>query len=102
MIAFALPFTNAEERSGGTKGVARSTFCNDNSETGYKNGREGAHDLASPHHKLGAVEDPMCILIEVAVFRWVSFTFPDRVLLLEALDDLFKIIIELELYLVCN
>ena len=95
--SLALPFMNAGVRSGGVEGVARLTLCNDNTETVRANRKGKTHNLASPHHKFGTVENPMRILIGEAVFLRVGLTCPNRVLPLETLRDLVDRVVKSEL-----
>ena len=60
------------------------------------------YDLGSPHHKLGAVKDPMCVAIGEATVIRVGSTLPGRVLLLETLDNLLNLVIKFELCSACS
>ena len=56
------------------------------------------YNLTSPHHKLSAVKDPMRVAIDKAMVIGVGSTLPGRVLLLEALHNFEKLVIEFELH----
>ena len=72
--SLALPFMNTGEKSGRAKGIAWDTICNNGTETGLSGNRGRTYNMGNPQHKLGAIKDPMHIMIGKAVVIGVSST----------------------------
>ena len=93
--SLALPFTNTGEKSGRVKGIARDTICNNGTETGPSGNRGRTYNMGNPQHKLGAIKDPMHIMIGKAVVIGVSSTCSRWVF--EVFNNLLDLIIHDEL-----